>query len=280
MSAPVTSAHRIGPDTTVGLPALSIVRDGDDYVVGDPATAVFITVPEVAVWVLDGLREGRTVGEVTAAVSARAGTEVDVADFVDTLVQCELVVDLDKVVLRTQIGGAQWWTALRPELVRPLFSWPAWLGYAAALVYVVAVFVLRPQYRPSFEDSMFYPDPALSLGAALAAGVLLAGGHEFYHWLAARAQGVAGRFSVGRRAFIVVFETDLSQLWGLPRRHRFGPLLAGLAFDIVVTAGCLAGRVAGPPARGRHPEGYRQRQREQAPERALPPGDSGGHQTS
>src|SRR5439155_15878803 len=103
MSAPVTSAHRIGPDTTVGLPALSIVRDGDDYVVGDPATAVFITVPEVAVWVLDGLREGRTVGEVTAAVSARAGTEVDVADFVDTLVQCELVVDLDKVVLRTQI---------------------------------------------------------------------------------------------------------------------------------------------------------------------------------
>ncbi len=94
---------------------------------------------------------------------------------------------------------------------------------------------------------MFYPDPALSLGALLAAGVLLAGGHEFYHWLAARAQGVAGRFSVGRRAFILVFETDLSQLWGLPRRRRFGPLLAGLAFDIVVTAGCLAGRMAGPP---------------------------------
>lgn len=238
---------RVGPDTRVGLPELSVVRDGDDYVVGDPATAVFITVPEVAVWVLDGLRGGQTVGEVTATVSARAGTEVDVADFVDTLVQCELVAALDGVPLREGTAGLSWWSALRPELVRPLFSWPAWIGYGAAFLFVVAVFVLRPQYRPSFEDSMFYPDPALSLGAVLAFGVLLAGGHELYHWLAARALGVAGRFSVGRRAFILVFETDLSQLWGLPRRRRFGPLLAGLAFDIVVTAGCLAGRIAGSP---------------------------------
>jgi hypothetical protein len=237
----------IGPDTRVGLPALSVVRDGDDYVVGDPATAVFITVPEVAVWVLDGLREGYTVGEVTAAVSARAGTAVDVADFVDTLVGCELVARLDGVPLGEAAAttAPRWWTALRPERVRPLFSWPAWLGYAGALVFVVAVFATRPEYRPSFEDWMFYPDPALSLAAVMAAGILLAGGHEFYHWLAARAAGVAGRFSVGRRAFIVVFETDLSQLWGLPRRRRFGPLLAGLAFDVVVTAGCLAGRIAG-----------------------------------
>jgi hypothetical protein len=239
----------INENTRVGLPALSIVRDGDDYVVGDPATAIFITVPEVAVWVLDGLRDGGTVGEVTAAVSARAGTEVDVADFVDTLVQCDLVAQLDGVPLRegTAEAGPRWWTALRPEWVRPLFSWPAWVGYAAALVFVVAVFALRPAYRPSFEDWMFYPDPALSLVAVVAAGILLAGGHELYHWLAARAAGVAGRFSVGRRAFIVVFETDLSQLWGLPRQRRFGPLLAGLAFDVLVTAGCLAGRIAGPP---------------------------------
>lgn len=249
MTGVTPAGSMIGPDTRVGLPELSIVRDGDDYVVGDPATAMFITVPEVAVWVLDQLRLGRTVGEVTRTVSARAGTPVDVADFVDTLVQCGLVSELDGLPLRDGTAGRQprWWAALRPERVRPLFSWPGWLAYLGALAFVVAVFVGRPQYRPSFEDWMFYPDPALCVTGFAAAGILLAGGHEFFHWLAARAEGVAGRFSIGRRAFIVVFETDLSQLWGLPRRRRFGPLLAGLAFDVVVLAGCLAGRIAGPP---------------------------------
>ncbi|HKD98519.1 MAG TPA: hypothetical protein VKB69_13140, partial [Micromonosporaceae bacterium] len=187
--------------------------------------------------------------EVTGTVSARAGTPVDVADFVDTLVQCELVADLDGVPLRAEAAdqGPRWWTALRPERVRPLFSRPAWVVYAGTLVFVVAVFAGMPQYRPSFEDWIFYPDPALCLAVVAVTGILLAGCHEFFHWLAARAAGVAGRFSVGRRAFIVVFETDLSQLWGLPRRRRFGPLLAGLAFDVLVTAGCLAGRIAGPP---------------------------------
>jgi hypothetical protein len=36
--------------------------------------------------------------------------------------------------------------------------------------------------------------------------------------------------------YFVVFETDLSQLWALPRRRRFGPLLAGLAVDSAVLA--------------------------------------------
>src|SRR5262249_22136849 len=128
----------IGPYTRVGLPALSMVRDGDEVVVGDPATAGVITVPQGALSVLDGLRRGRSVAEVTESVSARAGTEVDVADFVDTLVQCDLVVDLDGVPLRAGTGAEQprWWAALRPERVRPLFSWPAWLGYCAALAFV------------------------------------------------------------------------------------------------------------------------------------------------
>jgi hypothetical protein len=65
-------------------------------------------------------------------------------------------------------------------------------------------------------------------------------GHEVAHWLAARAEGVPARFSIGRRLYFLVFETDLSQLWGLPRRRRFGPLLAGLAYDTVLLSALLA----------------------------------------
>ncbi|MFK4035752.1 hypothetical protein ACI2LC_08140 [Nonomuraea wenchangensis] len=41
----------------------------------------------------------------------------------------------------------------------------------------------------------------------------------------------------------LVFETDLTQLWTLPRRQRYGPLLAGLAVDSVLLAALLTGRL-------------------------------------
>jgi hypothetical protein len=60
--------------------------------------------------------------------------------------------------------------------------------------------------------------------------------HEGWHWLAARAAGVDARFGIDRRLYFLVFETDLSQLWTLPRNRRYGPQFAGLAIDSVVLA--------------------------------------------
>jgi putative peptide zinc metalloprotease protein len=42
----------------------------------------------------------------------------------------------------------------------------------------------------------------------------------------------------------VVFQTDLSALWAVPRRRRFGPLLAGMALDVVVIAALLGLRAS------------------------------------
>jgi hypothetical protein len=41
----------------------------------------------------------------------------------------------------------------------------------------------------------------------------------------------------------LVFETDLSLLWSVPRRRRYGPLLAGLAIDSVMLAVLLFARM-------------------------------------
>ena len=68
--------------------------------------------------------------------------------------------------------------------------------------------------------------------------------HESWHWLAARARDLPVRFGIDHRLYFVVFETDLSRLWALPRRERFGPLLAGLAIDSVVLAGLLGAQYA------------------------------------
>jgi hypothetical protein len=68
--------------------------------------------------------------------------------------------------------------------------------------------------------------------------------HEVAHWLGARIEGVPARITISRRYYLMVAQTDLSAMWALPRRRRFGPLLAGMALDTVVTAALLGARAA------------------------------------
>ena len=44
---------------------------------------------------------------------------------------------------------------------------------------------------------------------------------------------MTARFAVSRRLYLLTLQTDLSQLWAIPRRRRYGPLLAGMATNVV-----------------------------------------------
>jgi putative peptide zinc metalloprotease protein len=68
--------------------------------------------------------------------------------------------------------------------------------------------------------------------------------HEGWHWLAARAEGVPARFRISYRGAFIVAETDLTLMLTVPRRRRFGPMLAGPAFDVSVLAVALGLRWA------------------------------------
>jgi len=72
---------------------------------------------------------------------------------------------------------------------------------------------------------------------------VLAAVHELCHWLTARAEGVSASIRVNRRLYFVVLETNLTGLWGLPRRRRYWPLLAGMAFDSLVLFSVLLARL-------------------------------------
>jgi hypothetical protein len=55
---------------------------------------------------------------------------------------------------------------------------------------------------------------------------------------------VPARITVSRRYYMMVLQTDLSGLWGVPRRDRFAPLLAGIAWDTLRLSVLLALRGA------------------------------------
>ncbi|HEV2782175.1 MAG TPA: hypothetical protein VGX25_22515 [Actinophytocola sp.] len=229
-------------DSRLVLKELTVVPEDGEHLVGDPQTGVYVAVPRIAVTLIERLRGGATLGQAGQAASVEAGEEVDAVDFGQTLVELGFVAQINgtPVSAMPDAPARRWIAGVRPELVRPLFGPLAWLCYGVLFVGCAVLMVAVPAYRPDPDDLYFLSSPVLSLGALAVWAMLSTAGHEVAHWLAARAQGVPARFSIGRRLYFLVFETDLSQLWGLPRRRRFGPLLAGLAYDTVLLSGLLA----------------------------------------
>lgn len=235
----------------VRLRPLSVVDDGDDVVIGDPERGTFIAVPAVGGVVVRALLDGATVAEAGARASEFAGEPVDMADFIAVLTQLGFV-DEDRPVTPAATAPIQrqgWVGGPPAAVVRPLFSAPAWCVYGLAAVWVICCFVLRPGLWPRPADLLVTGDVGTSLLIMLPVTYVLVGLHEMWHWLAARALDLRSRFGIDRRLFFLVFETDLSQLWTLPRRRRYGPQLAGIAIDMVVMGMLLAGQLVVAPVR-------------------------------
>ncbi|GAB2934840.1 hypothetical protein [Streptomyces mayteni] len=240
--------------TTVRLRPLSVVPEGDDEVlVGDPATGTFVTIPAVGGVVIEALRRGATVDEAAAEAEAFAGQPVNVPSFVETLGELGFLAEegegadeaLPEPAKNAPIQARRWMTAIRRETVRPFFGPVAWAVYAACLLFAVGVLVVRPGLVPDpGEDAFAFDDIGVSALAWVPFVWFAAASHECGHWLAARALGIQTRFGIDRRMIMLVFETDLTQLWTVPRRQRYGPLLGGLAVDSVLLAALLAGRLA------------------------------------
>jgi hypothetical protein len=132
---------------------------------------------------------------------------------------------------------------LSPRHAKPFFSVPAWIAYAAFFAFSFTLLILDPRFQPSYEDFFFYPDPAGCLAISWVIAWLLTIYHEFGHLVAARAAGLGARFTLSRRFWFVVFETDLSALWSCSRLQRLQAFLAGMAFDSVLLGICLALRL-------------------------------------
>ena len=71
--------------------------------------------------------------------------------------------------------------------------------------------------------------------------------HECAHVLAAAARGVPSRVSISRRMITIVYQTDLTRLWGVSRRQRVVPLVAGPLSDAATLGLLLAAEAALSP---------------------------------
>jgi len=236
------------PQATVRLRPLSLVPEGEDEVlVGDPETGQFVAIPKVGGVVVEALRRGATIAEAAAEAEEFAGQPVDVPSFVEVLRELGFLDEGQQgtPVRSAPVQGGRWLDGVRQEVARPFFGRAAWCCYAACAVFALAVFAFRPGLFPDPATDAFVVDD-IGLGSLILIPLATAATaiHELGHWFAARALGLGTRFGMDRRmGVLLVFETDLTQLWTVPRRKRYGPLLAGLALDAVLLAVPLAARL-------------------------------------
>ncbi|MEZ7126153.1 hypothetical protein ACBR40_12525 [Nonomuraea sp. AD125B] len=244
---------RAGPAVTpmtggVRLRPLTVIQEGDEALVGDPATGTFVAMPAVGGVLISALLRGASVEEAAAEAEAHAGRPVDLPSFVATLAELGFLddrPDAERQVVRTApIQTRRWFAGVSERVARPFFGRAAWACYLALALFCLAVFVTSPSLFPSPErDAFLLGDVGLSVLLLMPFVLVSTALHEGGHWLAARAIGVRSRFGVDRRMMLLVLETDLSQLWTVPRRLRYGPLLGGMAVDVVVLSLLLAARL-------------------------------------
>ena len=228
------------PSTTYRVRPLSVVSEGDEFLVGDVERGEFVLLPEVGVQVLRLLQAGKTPAETASAI----GPEVDVPDFLTTMEELGFIAPVPDqkreagLEANSQSPRTSW-------LLRALFSRAAWLVYALSGVLTVALIAYRPALFPTYRDIFFLPSPVVSVACVTLLMYVFAALHEVCHWTAARAAGLQSRITVSRRLYFLAFETDLTRLWALPRRQRYGPLVAGMTFDTLVLCLAIVARWAG-----------------------------------
>jgi len=273
--------ERGAPGTGVRLGPLSVVDDGGDVLVGRPDTGRFISVPPVGGVVVRALLAGASQEQAQQAAEAFAGEPVDVPGFVAALVRLGLAdsgtdsdagtdgdtdctgdTDADgdmrarRRPLRTAaVQQRRYVHGLSQRTARRICGPAGWSVCAAALLFDAVCLVTQPWLRPVPAHVFFLPQAGLAVLLLRPAAYLVIGLHEAGHWVAARAAGLGARFGVDRRLYFLVFETDLSQIWSLPRRRRYGPLLAGLAVDGVSLALLLGVRMLAGGGPGGNPGG-------------------------
>ena len=247
-TAPDPPQAPLGPAQRLVLRPVSVTAHRDGFLVGDPARGDFVTMPAIGVVIIDALRDGRSLGQAAEVAREHAGQDVDVSDFATTLIDLGFVAEVDGRPLadprdrRADGGRAGEWLA---RAAGPLFSPVAWALDGALFVSSMVALIVEPSLRPRGVDLLFVPhDPLDSLAAMFLIATLLGGLHEGAHWLATRVQGIPASISLSRRWYFLVFQTDVTGIWALPRARRLGPLLAGMAFDTTRLALLLCVRIA------------------------------------
>jgi putative peptide zinc metalloprotease protein len=228
----VTSASR------VRLHPLSMTDEGNgSWIVGRVETGDFAQIPDEGVTALMALGEGCPVAEAGARVRAEHGADVDAIAFVTDMLDLGFVsrIDGQDAAVPDKPPSLPWLTSRH---VRWAFQPWARACVAAFVLAGLTSAAVRGDLLPSYRAFFITSSPGADLAVNMTIFTLAVASHEFWHLAAARSAGVHARFGLGTRLYMLVAQTTVSGLWGVPTHVRRRVYLAGMASDLTILSGC------------------------------------------
>ena len=211
---------------------------GNEIIIGNPQTGVFLAVPPEAVEVLEALADGRSIREASALYEQKYGETADIREFVELLRSKGMVefageekLTSNETVPTARANRRYHFTGFPQGLAKMLFGKLALSAYLILPVVAISAILHNPSIAPGPRD-LFFPDHrALTWSLLVLYSLASVFIHEFAHLIAACAKGVNSRIGISTRLWDLVAETDLTGLWALPKQQRYLPILAGILID-------------------------------------------------
>ncbi|MBM2616518.1 hypothetical protein JIG36_13220 [Actinoplanes sp. LDG1-06] len=237
--------------TTVRLHPLHMRAEqrGDEreWVVGRVETGEFIAVPPVAADVIMLLRDGLSIDEAHRRIRREQDRDVNVAEFVDSLTELGFVEAVDGVPVPGHEPAPPTFPRLRARHVRWLVSTPFLIAVAALTAAAVVALSTRQELVPSYGDLLWTTRTTPVLLGGIVVAWILIGLHEVGHLATARAFGVNGKISFSTQLQFLVAQTDVSGIWGAPRRARMIVYLSGMGVNVAAASTAILVRVFATP---------------------------------
>ena len=233
--------YEITDETTLKFHDLYKGEEEDGFVlVGRQDIASYLSIPSEALEVIDLLGSGKTVGEVKKILEEKYGEEVEIEEFIEDLIKNEMVKSINGVeIITTSREQKPLFSGVKAHHVGWMFSKYAKGVYIGAAILCLVLFAVFPRYIPEPRDYFFHPWYSVAVAFMFFFGWVLVAFHEVAHLFAAKYVGIEGNFSLSNRLVFVVAQTNLGNIWTVPREKRYVVYFAGMAWDTVMVFTCL-----------------------------------------
>lgn len=214
---------------------LSVQKDGDEYTIGDLNTNVFIRVPLEAILVINELNGDKSIEDIQKYLLEQNGLEVDVLDFVSSLLELQLVYSIDGDIIGNDLNSdINLPNKIAVKMGKILFSKFFLYLYAFITAITISLLIFYPRFIPSYRDIFIIDNVGLNMLMFFIISWIINFTHESAHYLASIRDEIPVKFKLSLRLYWLVIEADMTGLWSISKNKRYVAYLAGMAWDFVI----------------------------------------------
>jgi putative peptide zinc metalloprotease protein len=232
-------------DTVISVYPYTQQIDEEEVVIGRKDPPTFLVLPVDAFELLNELSEGKTIGQARASYQSKYGENPDINDLLNILemkgfVQSSLdgqshfnhSISQSDLESATKNQAARFhFTKFPQSLAQQIFCKQNLMLAGACIGLGLLATITEPSIIPDWSAFFFKENITLMWLSLMFISLLTLFFHEMAHLVAARALGIPSRIGIGNRMWMLVAETDMTEIWSIPRNQRYLPFLAGPLLD-------------------------------------------------